>query len=343
MNKNTFKKFLKKIPKPEIHLHSEAVLTKKTAFELLSREDSTYKNIKDIEKLFSYKDLTGFVNTFLKIQSSFHTLSDFTKLFNDLTNYLKRNNIVYAEVFFSPSLFNNNGLDVKNILELFIKNIKKTKNKYNITIKILIDVSRTFGIENALKIFNKVALLDRKNIIGIGLGGDEKRGPAKDFVDVFKLAKQHNMHRVAHAGESVESQSIWDTIKLLDIERIGHGLTAIDDKKLLKYLIKKQIPLEVCPSSNVCLNYVDKIKNHPIKIFYKKGLNVTLNTDDPIFFGVELIDEYWNLYSKLNFKLSDIKQIIINGFNATFLSKKLKIKYIKKVKKKWKKYKSLYR
>ena len=339
MNKIEFYDALKKIPKSEIHLHSEALISRDTASRILSRIDPKYKNKLNVDKLFSYDNLKGFIDAFLLLQSAYNNLEDFKELFSNILPYLKRNGIIYAELFFSPSSFIKNGSNFKDLLSVFVEEIKKIKIKEKIDVKIIIDVSRTFGIENAMRNLNESLKCNCKSIIGIGLGGDEKKGPARDFEEVFRVAKKNKLHRVVHAGEDVGSESIWDAINYLDAERIGHGISAIKDKRLIEYLVKRQIPLEICPTSNVFTKrYVKKMEDHPIKDFYKKNILVTLNTDDPAFFNVELLDEYWNLYSKLDFSLLDIKKIIINGFKASFLPPRIKKKYIKEVNIKWGKY-----
>ncbi|OHD13717.1 MAG: adenosine deaminase [Spirochaetes bacterium GWD1_27_9] len=339
MDKKEFYKFFKKIPKAEIHLHSEGIISKETAGKMLSRKHPEFKNSENIENLFSYNNLKEFIKAFLLIQKSFEELSDFKALFNNISTYLKRNGIVYTELFFSPSLFVKNGWKFENMMDVFLKKIKKIKRKEKIEIKIIIDVSRTFGVDNAMKNLDALLKYKNKNIIGIGLGGDELKGPAKDFAKIFTKAKDAGVHRVAHAGEDDGPQSVWDAINLLYSERIGHGISSIQDESLIEYLSKEQIPLEICPTSNIFTKkYVQKIEDHPIKEFYKKGVLVTVNTDDPTFFNINLIDEYWNLYTKLGFDLSDLKQIIINGFKSSFLSKVKKERYIKKVNCMWKKY-----
>lgn len=339
ITKKEFYKLIKKIPKSEIHLHAEGVINKKTVQKLLIRKNTEYKNKEKINKIFNYNNLNEFIDSFLLIQNSFEKLSDFKELFYNLRYYLKINNIIYTEVFFSPSLFIQNGWQFKDMIDIFLKNIKKVKKKDNIIIKIIVDVSRSFGKENAFKNLKSVLEYKNKNIIGIGLGGYEAKGPAKDFTEIFEIAKKNKFHRVAHAGEDVDSQSIWDAINLLNAERIGHGTSAIYDEKLMTYLKEKRIPLEVCVTSNVFTKkYVKNYEEHPIRKFYEKGLLVTVNTDDPTFFNVGLIDEYWNLYKKLKFSLSNIKQLIINGFEASFIPKKKKKYFIKKVNSYWKKY-----
>ena len=343
LEKKLFYKNLKKIPKAEIHLHSEAVLSKKLASKLLSRSDKKYKDMKNVNEIFSYNNLNDFIDAFLKIQNSFSEIGDFSELFNCIRDYLKSNNIVYSELFFSPSLFLNNGWQFDDIMNVFVKKINKISKKDKIKIKILVDVSRSFGKENAMRNFEYLRKYNDKTIVGIGLGGYELNGPAKEFVDVFKNAKKSNYHRVAHAGEDDGPESVWDSLKLLDAERIGHGIASIQDNELIAYLVEKQIPLEVCPTSNVFTKrFVQRIEDHPIYEFYKRGVLVTLNTDDPTFFGINLIDEYWNIYSKSDLNLTDIKNIIINGFKASFLKEKQKKKYIKKVNKCWEKYFSNY-
>jgi adenosine deaminase len=339
MTKKEFYKLFKKVPKAEIHLHAEGVISRGLASKLLSRKHPEYKDLKNVDKLFDYNNLKEFIQVFLMIQNSFAKLSDFDLLFTSVLSYLRKNGVVYAEIFFAPSFFIKNGWDFNEMMDIFLKKIRKIKIKYNIVIKIIIDVSRTFGVDNAMKNLEYVIKHKDKNIIGIGLGGDELKGPAKDFVNVFKVAKENGIHRVAHAGEDDGPNSVWETIKLLDAERIGHGISSIQDAKLVEYLSEKQIPLEICPTSNIFTKkYVEKIEDHPIKDFYKKGVLVTVNTDDPSFFNVDLVDEYWNLYSKLDFSLEDLKQIVINSFKASFMSEKHKKAYIKKVNTVWEKH-----
>jgi adenosine deaminase len=340
MTKKEFYSFLRKIPKSEIHLHAEAVISLKLVSKMISRQNPVYRSLKEVDALFSYDNLKEFIKVFLLIQNSFETRSDFDQLFNNIALYLKKNGIVYSEMFFSPSLFVKNGWKFDDLMEIIIKNINKIYEKNKITIKMIIDISRTFGAENAKN--NLLSLLKfKKNteIIGIGLGGDEKKGPAIQFAEVFKMAKENNLHRVVHAGEDVGPESVWDAIKYLDAERIGHGISSIVDKKLMKYLADKQIPLEICPTSNIFTKkFVKKMEDHPIRTFFENGLFVTCNTDDPTFFKVSLIDEYWNLYSKLGFSLEDIKTLIINGFNASFMTKSQKKEYIKEIADAWEKY-----
>ena len=159
------------------------------------------------------------------------------------------------------------------------------------------------------------------SIIGIGLGGSESQGPAEEFAGVFKKAVAAGLQVVAHAGEDVDSRSIWNTLKLLKATRIGHGISAAADTRLMRYLAEKQIPLEICPTSNIFTQkYVQRMEDHPIRDFFDKGINVTLNTDDPTLFGIDLVEEYYNLYQDLDFTLEELFQVMKNTVFASFMT-----------------------
>ena len=218
----------------------------------------------------------------------------------------------------------------------FTKNINKIKKENGIDIKLLVDVSRTFGLENAMTNYQLMKSHPSSAIIGIGLGGAEQKGPCKDFGPVFEKARADGFHAVAHAGEDVGPESVWDAINVLNAERIGHGITSIQDEKLVDYLAQKQIPLEVCPTSNTFTKkVVQTIEEHPIRAFFDKGVLVTVNTDDPVFFKVTLLDEFWALHKKAGFTMDQIKVLLENSFKASFLSDAQKKKAIKELDAAW--------
>ncbi|MBR6060789.1 MAG: adenosine deaminase [Spirochaetales bacterium] len=336
MDKKEFYDKLKNIPKAEIHLHIEALPSRKFVSKLLSRQDPKYKDMANVDEVFTYDNLTQFIQAFLLVQGAFKEPEDFAGLMESARDYLIDNGIVYAEMFFAPTAFLKKGWQFEQIMDFFVKKIDEIYEKDHIKIRLLIDVSRTFGAENAQNNLDLVLKYNSDKIIGIGLGGAEIKGPAAEYKDVYANAKKAGLCRVAHAGEDVGPESVWDSIKLLDAQRIGHGISSIQDENLVKYLADNKIPLEICPTSNVFTKkYVQKIEEHPIRPFFDKGVIVTVNTDDPTFFNVNLLDEYWNLYSKLNFTLDEIKQIIINAFEVSFMPEADKAKYIEEVNKAW--------
>ena len=336
MDKKEFYDKLKNIPKAEIHLHIEALPSRKFVSKLLSRQDPKYNDMANVDEVFTYDNLTQFIQAFLLVQGAFKEPEDFAGLMESARDYLIDNGIVYAEMFFAPTAFLKKGWQFEQIMDFFVKKIDEIYEKDHIKIRLLIDVSRTFGAENAQNNLDLVLKYNSDKIIGIGLGGAEIKGPAAEYKDVYANAKKAGLCRVAHAGEDVGPESVWDSIKLLDAQRIGHGISSIQDENLVKYLADNKIPLEICPTSNVFTKkYVQKIEDHPIRPFFDKGVIVTVNTDDPTFFNVNLLDEYWNLYSKLNFTLDEIKQIIINAFEVSFMPENDKKAYIEEVNKAW--------
>ncbi len=337
MKKAEFYSFLKAIPKAEIHLHIEAVISKDSIKKLYSKKNGSEFTDEEMTKLFSYEDLNGFIAAFLKVQDLFTGVDDFDLVFADLQKYIEDNGVAYAEVFFAPSAFVKKGFVYGEIMKNFSKNIAKIKKETGVDVRVLVDVSRTFGLENAEKNLDMLLANKIPEVIGIGLGGAESKGPCKDFGPVFERARKNGLKTVAHAGEDVDAWSIWDALDVLHSARIGHGITAIQDEKLMARLKDESIPLEVAPTSNVFTKkYVPSFEKHPIRAFYDKGLMVTVNTDDPLFFKISLLDEYWNLYTKLNFTKEEIKQLVLNSFASTFLPDAEKKAWSDKVEKAWK-------
>lgn len=332
MEKENFYQFLQRVPKAELHIHIEAVITMSSIRALWEKRFGTEMTLDEQNALFTYDDLNGFIQAFLKVQDLFIEVSDFDYVFDDFARYLKGNGISYCEAFFAPSAFIKKGFDYGAMVENFSRNIKKIHDECGITIKLMMDVSRTFGLENAMANYEMMKKFPDECIFGIGLGGAEQKGPCKDFGPVFEKAHADGFHAVAHAGEDVGPESIWDAINILHSERIGHGITAIQDEKLLSLLAEKQIPLEVCPTSNTFTKkIVSKMEEHPIRAFFDKGLLVTVGTDDPVFFKTTLLDEFWALHTKLNFTLDEIKVLIENSFKASFLSASEKDEWLAKV------------
>ncbi len=336
MKKDEFYRFLRQVPKAEIHLHAEGTISRKTVQLLLERNPEHKTKPVNVDKLFSYNNLKEFITSFLFVQGLLEKPADLKVIFEDVATYLKENNIVYCELFFSPSMFLKKGFAFGEMIDTIQKTISKIETRDHLKIKLIIDLSRTFGLENARANLEATLVHKSPMILGVGLGGDEEKGPAGEFREVFQLAKKKGLHVVAHAGEVVGPVSIWDALKTLKVERIGHGLSAIQDPELIQYLADHQIPVEICLTSNVITQkYVTKAEDHPVRSFYDQGMLVVINTDDPTFFNCTIIDEFWLLHTKLKFTMDEIKQIVINGFKASFLTEEEKAAYIEAVEAAW--------
>ena len=336
MKKDEFYSFLRKIPKAEIHLHAEATITRATVKAFLLRSPDEAVNSVDVEKLFRFNTLKGFLSSFLYVQGLIEKPSDLSLVFEDAAKYLRDNNIIYGELFFSPSSFIRKGFSFSEMLDIIQTSIDTIQKRDKVTIKLIIDLSRMFGVENAQNNLELTLRHRKPMILGVGLGGDEEVGPANIFGEVFQIAKSRGLHVVAHAGEVVGPESIWDSLNTLSVERIGHGLSAIQDPKLVEHLVKKQIPIEICLTSNIITQkYVSKAQAHPVRELFDRGVLVVVNTDDPTFFNCTLIDEFWQLHSKLKFTMPEIKRLILNSFEASFLAREEKQKYFGMVEEAW--------
>ena len=311
------------VPKTEIHIHLEGLASVDTVWTLIQKNKISIPDVgseEDIRRKFRVKSLQEFIDLFLNvIQNAFREVDDVRLLISDAQSYLKRNNIVYAEIHFAPSAFLRNGHRFDRLMSVLEEGATALE-KDGLVVRFLIDVSRTFGVENAMQ--NLELTLDHRipAIVGIGLGGQAAGGPARDFVAVFERARSAGLRVVAHAGEAVGPESVRDAVEILGAERIGHGVSAVKDPAVMDLLDRRHVPLEACPTSNLFTgHYVTKLQEHPIRAFFERGLRVTVNTDDPAIFGVGLVDEYTNLMSEGIFDTAQTLRLVKNGIYATFL------------------------
>ncbi|MCB1159154.1 MAG: adenosine deaminase [Leptospiraceae bacterium] len=310
--------FIQSLPKTEVHLHLEACLDKKTLLQLIE-ENNIQTSEEELENVLHFEGLNGFINAFFFIQSIIKKEENLGYMVDSLAEYMRADNILYAEVFFAPSKFIQNGLNFQRMVEIIIERIREKKAEDGTDIKLLIDVSRSFGRENAMRNLEYVLELDYPEILGIGLGGAELKGPAKNFALIFEKARAAGLHTVAHSGEDDGPWEIWDAVKVLGAERIGHAVSAVQDPALVEYLAEKQIPVEICLTSNIFTGkYVRREQHHPVRKYYDSGLLTCINTDDPKIFNVNLSDEYLKLYQYLNFSLKEILDLIQKGVQSTF-------------------------
>lgn len=336
MNESEFKNFMTGIPKAELHLHLEAVISLNGVKNLYKNKFKKEISERELCELFSYEDLNGFIQSFLKIQEMYSGAQDFNLVFDELEKYLCENGITYAEVFFAPSAFLKAGFNYSDMIEIFHDKISQIRRKKGIEIKLLMDVSRTFGCENSMKNYDLLKKYPCEDVIGIGLGGAESKGPAKEFAPVFARALKDGFKAVAHAGEDVGAESIWDSINYLHAQRIGHGVTAIQDENLMEELKKLKLPVEICITSNTFTKkIVTEAKNHPVRSFFDKGILVSINTDDPVFFKTTLLNELWICRNELNFSMQEIKTLVKNGFLSSFLPDEKKKEWCEKVDSAW--------
>jgi adenosine deaminase len=316
------------IPKIENHLHLEGAIPLETLWTLIQKYggDKTVTNYELLKEKFMYRNFNHFLETWLWKNTFIREYEDFTFLSDAVFKDLGKQNIKYAEIFISPSEFRNT-LEIQKIVEAISKSINVNPE---ICVSLIVDLVRNLGSENAMKTLYEINEVKDMGIIGIGLGGAEKEYPPELFTDVFEKARNFGFKTTAHAGEAAGPQSIWGAIKNLKVDRIGHGTRAIEDPELLNYLADNQIPVELCPLSNLRTKVIDSIEEHPVRTFIDMGIPVSINTDDPKMFGNSLAEEYQALKDNFNFSDDDIYKIIRNSIHTTWLEENEKSTLINK-------------
>jgi len=319
MEKESFIEILRGIPKAEIHLHLEDFIAGQAVRE------------QDISSL------NKFIEVYHSLLDSLRTIEDLDVAFRNIVSYMQENGIVYAEVFFSPVRYiRKMDFQYVDLVRFLDRRVKGIRGKHGLTIKLIPDMSRTYGPDAAMAVLEMMTLNPSSEIIGVGLGAGEDGWQNKDYIEVFKKAREHGLRTVAHAGESVGPQSILDAVMLLKAERIGHATSAAQNPAILELLVEKQIPLEISVTSNLVTGaFVKSLEDHPVREYLERGAFITINTDDPTLFNTNLIKEYWKLHNKMGFRLQHIYQMIVNGFMASFMSEDKKHDYIRQVKRKW--------
>jgi adenosine deaminase len=324
--------FIATLPKTEIHIHAEATVSF-DSYSLLNQKykaDTSLKGPADFRKLLEMDSLGVMLKNFFYLQSLFRTSEDFLCIVKDVEAYARRNNISYLELFVAPSMVLKQGdVDFAGIMDPLVEGFTSLAAHGGPDVRLLIDVSRSFGRDNAARNLSLLlAYMSQRasdRIIGIGLGGQEIGNPCIAYKDVFAAAREAGLHTVAHAGEEVGPESIKDAVLQLGAERIGHGTSAIQDPWLMDLLKERSIPIEVCPTSNIVTGkYVRRYDEHPIKDFLSRGLVVTLNTDDPVLFDIELTDEYRRASEKIGIDDDGMLKLLRNGVKASFMDEKRK-------------------
>jgi adenosine deaminase len=309
-----------RIPKVEIHLHLEGAIPLPALWQLIQKYggDAEIQDIAALSNKFVFKNFPHFIETWIWKNQFIREYEDFTFIAEAVARDLARQNIRYVEAFFSPGDFAVHNLTPQQIAIAIRKGLNLVPE---VRVELIADLIRDTGpdLEKAINTLHAVNEVRDQGVIGIGLGGSEQAHPAEQFKKVFAEARQMWFHTTAHAGEAAGAESVWAALESLRVERIGHGIRAIEDATLVQTLAALHTPLEVCPLSNVRTGVVNSIAEHPIRKLFNRGVVVTINTDDPMMFGNSLALEYATLVSELGFMQSEIKQIILQTIQSTWL------------------------
>ena len=324
--------FIKKTPKAELHLHIEGTLEPELLFKLAKRNNIQipYTNIEEVKSAYNFSDLKSFLNVFYQGSKVLVKEQDFFDLTWAYTLKCKEDNVVHTEVFFDPQTHINRKINFDVIINGIFKALQKANKEFGLTSKIIMCFLRHLDEASAFQVLDQ-ALIHKDKIIGVGLDSSELGHPPKKFERVFKKAIEKGFLTVAHAGEEGPPEYIWQALNLLKVKRIDHGVQCLLDVKLVQKLKDDQIPLTVCPLSNIKLRVFKNLKEHSLKKMLNKGLMVMVNSDDPAYFGGYINQNFIECQKALNLSMEDVKTLIINSFNSSFLKEEKKQEWIKQM------------
>ena len=316
----------KDLPKAELHLHLEGSIDPPTLLEL-RRNHGRLGTTEEIEALYRYSDFTGFLMAFKNITEDLQTAADYELIAYRLMERLKAENVLHAEVYVSVGVNLWRKQDFDAIFEGLERGRERGARDFGVSLLWIFDAVRQFGAEAAKPIADLAIRYRDRNVVGFGIGGDERKAEPELFKDVYRYARDHGLRLTAHAGESAGPGSIWGALNLR-VERIGHGLTAIQDAELMEELAHRQIPIEICITSNLRTGVCRAIQDHPVRNYFDQGLMITLNTDDPALFGTTLTHEYQLAQESFGFTDEHLRELARNSFEASFLPAEKKLEFL---------------
>ena len=326
------KEFIKKSPKAELHLHIEGTLEPELMFFLAKRNnvEIPFKNIDDVKEAYNFSNLDSFLKIYYEGAKVLVEEQDFFDLTWAYILKCKENNIVHTEIFFDPQTHTDRGIDFDKVINGIFNAFKKGEKEFGLSFKIIMCFLRHLNEEECFKTLDN-ALRHKDKIFGVGLDSSEKGNPPKKFEKLFKKALENEFITVAHAGEEGPPEYIWEALNLLNVHRIDHGVQCLKDEKLVEILSKSQIPLTVCPLSNIKLRVFNSLKEHNLKKMLEKKLMVMVNSDDPAYFGGYLNKNFIEIQEALDLSHEQIKTLLINSFKSSFLKDNKKKEWISKI------------
>ncbi|MDJ0596573.1 MAG: adenosine deaminase [Pleurocapsa sp. MO_226.B13] len=325
-------KFIQNLPKAELHLHIEGTLEPEMMFELAKRNniDLPYNSISEVKEAYNFEDLQSFLDLYYQGSQVLQKEQDFYNLTWAYLQKAVRQNVRHTEIFFDPQSHTSRGIAFETVYQGIYQALQDGKVKLGISSQLILSFLRDRSAEEAFATLEQ-ALPYKDTIPAVGLDSAEQGNPPSKFKEVFDKAQAEGFLTVAHAGEEGPPEYIWEAIELLNVSRIDHGVRSMEDPKLLDYLVEKQIPLTVCPLSNVELKVFDSMAKHNLKKLLNLGICATVNSDDPSYFGGYIAENYQAAQSALDLTKQELYQLAKNSFQASFLSPETKHKLIAKL------------
>jgi adenine deaminase len=324
--------WIKQLPKAELHLHIEGSFEPELMFEIAKRNhiQLPYPNVEEVREAYEFSDLQSFLDIYYAGASVLITEQDFF----DLTwAYLERaaeDGVVHAEIFFDPQTHTSRGVAMAIVVSGIDRALAQAKMRWGFSSQLIMCFLRHLDEASAFEALEQAKpFLDK--IHGVGLDSSEVGHPPEKFARVFAASRALGLFAVAHAGEEGPPAYVWGALDELNVIRIDHGVRSIEDEDLMARLIKDQIALTVCPLSNLKLCVVDNLKDHNLATMLRRGVNVTINSDDPAYFGGYIGENFYQTALALNLSRSDIKRLCANSLRASVMSKQRTLQLLEKL------------
>ncbi len=311
--------FIDQLPKVELHVHLEGTLSPELMFQLAAKHNIPlpYSDVSALESAYQFDDLNSFLALYYQGCDVLRDEEDFYQLTWQYLQTCVKNHVLHCEVFFDPQIHIRRGVSLKTQLEGMTRAFKQALNEHGITHRLILCFVRHLPEKDALETLAKAEpYLDQ--IDGIGLDSSELPYPPRMFKNVFARAAELRLHLVAHAGEEAGSDYIREAIDTLNIARIDHGISCVDDPVLIEKIIQQRLPMTMCPLSNLRLHNIESLDSHPVASLLRKGACVTINSDDPAYFGGDISDNFKAIQRAHSLTHDELCQLSLNAIEASF-------------------------
>lgn len=325
--------WLRSLPKAELHLHLEGSVSPETLAELSQRQGRQVLSVDQARSLYRYSDFSGFLMAFKAVTERLRSPEDYELVTYRMLERLAAQGVVHAEAYVSVGVvYYWKRIDFEPLFEGMERGRLRAEREFGITLYWIFDAVRHFGPEQARRVFQKAAELraHTPSVVGIGIGGDERQTGAEPFRDLYLEARNEGLRLTAHAGETVGPEGIWAALNI-GAERIGHGLSAQYDPELMDVLAQRQVPVEICISSNLRTGCCLALEEHPVRRYFDAGVMITLNSDDPALFESDLVDEYQLANVEFGFTGEHLRELAANSIEASFLPAERKVALLRQI------------
>ena len=324
--------FIIGIPKAELHLHIEGTFEPELMFQIALRNNMKlkYNSFEELKTAYNFNNLQEFLDIYYSGANVLLEEQDFYDLTWAYLQKIHSQNVIHTEIFFDPQTHASRGVPFRKVISGIHRALEDGQEKLGISSKLILSILRHLSEDSAFQTLDE-ALKYKSWITAIGLDSSEKGYPPSKFQRVFEKAREEGFLTVAHAGEEGPPEYVWEALDLLQVSRIDHGNRSLEDSVLVEELVKRKIPLTICPLSNHKLRVVSELNQHPLMEMLDKRLTVTVNSDDPAYFGGYVNENYLAVAYALNLSKEQIIQLAKNSFIASFLEEDEKLKMIEKV------------